>query len=139
MGTTNGTVENCYATDGALEAGGGYADVGGLIGTNASTVTSSYSIGSPAAGPNSDIGGLIGYDTGGEKGEVKNTYWDTTTSGITNLSQGAGNVANDPGIEGKTTTELTTALPKGFNHSIWAENPKINNGLPYLINNPPLD
>jgi hypothetical protein len=28
-------------------------------------------------------------------------------------------------------------LPEGFDPTIWAENPSINNGFPYLIANPP--
>jgi len=28
-------------------------------------------------------------------------------------------------------------LPKGLDKKIWAQNPTINNGLPYLIANPP--
>jgi hypothetical protein len=29
------------------------------------------------------------------------------------------------------------ALPEGFQPSVWGQNPKINNGLPYLLTNPP--
>jgi hypothetical protein len=50
---------------------------------------------------------------------------------------GAGNIANDPGITGQTTAQLQAGLPAGFDPSIWAEDPGINNGLPYLIANPP--
>jgi hypothetical protein len=59
-----------------------------------------------------------------------------TTSKI-KKNQGAGNIADDPGIKGKTTQQLQSGLPKGFDPKIWAENPKINGGLPYLIANPP--
>jgi hypothetical protein len=137
LGVNAGTIEDCYATGAASEIGGDYAEVGGLVGTNISAVDFSYSTGNPTAGADSDIGGLIGYDIGGEKGDVKDTYWDTTTSGIANLSQGAGNIANDPGIKGTTTAQLQAKLPKGFDRLIWAENPKFNNALPYLIANPP--
>jgi hypothetical protein len=64
-------------------------------------------------------------------------YWDTTTSGITNPDQGAGNVDDDPGLSALTTQQLQAGLPAGFDPAIWAENPKINNGLPYLMANPP--
>jgi hypothetical protein len=47
---------------------------------------------------------------------------------------GDGNVA---GITGLTTAQFQSGLPTGFDPKIWAENPNINNGLPYLINNPP--
>ena len=73
----------------------------------------------------------------GEGGTISDLYWDTSTSGITNLSQGAGNIANDPGITGETTTQLQAGLPTGFDPTIWAENTNINGGLPYLIANPP--
>jgi hypothetical protein len=81
------------------------------------------------------VGGFLGDDDSG--GGLSRDYWDTTTSGITNLSQGAGNIANDPGITGETTTQLQSGLPTGFDPAIWAENPNINGGLPYLIANPP--
>jgi hypothetical protein len=129
-----GQVLNCYAT-GAETISGSYSSVGGLIGVNYSAVSGAYSTGTPAAGgDNGDVGGLIGQAV---DGDLSNNYWDTTTSGITNLSQGAGNIANDPGITGETTAQLQAGLPAGFDPSIWAENPAINNGLPYLIANPP--
>ncbi|HEY1614444.1 MAG TPA: hypothetical protein VGF97_12205 [Rhizomicrobium sp.] len=70
-------------------------------------------------------------------GRLLLTYRDTTSSGLTNLSQGAGNIANDPGITGETTAQLQTGLPAGFDWSIRAENSSIAGGLPYLIANPP--
>jgi hypothetical protein len=39
---------------------------------------------------------FLGYDYG--DGSLSNEGWCTTSSGITDPSQGAGNVANDPGI-----------------------------------------
>ena len=68
---------------------------------------------------------------------IADTYWDTDTSGITDPSQGAGNIANDPGITGLTTQQFQSGLPTGFDPKIWAEKSTINNGLPYLIANPP--
>jgi hypothetical protein len=59
-----------------------------------------------------------------------------TTSGIGD-AQGAGNIAHDPGIKGLTTTQLQAGLPHGFDHSIWAQDAKINDGFPYLRGNPP--
>ena len=81
-------------------------------------------------------GGLIGYDYV-SPGDLSSTYWDTTTSGITNASQGAGFPANDPGIKAKTTTQLKSALPNGFSSAIWGESAPINGGLPYLLSLPP--
>jgi hypothetical protein len=128
-------VNNCYAA--GSSADGGIAYVGGLIGVNDEIVTNSYSTGVPSAAHGGDVGGLIGDDTS-PQGDLQNTYWDITTSGI-GKAQGAGNIPNDPGIQGKTTAQLQAKLPKGFDATIWAEDPKINNGMPYLINNPPVN
>jgi hypothetical protein len=72
-----------------------------------------------------------------ESGSLTDAYWDTTTSGITNPSQGAGTPANDPGITGLTTDQLQSGLPAGFDPSVWGESANINNGMPYLLANPP--
>ena len=82
------------------------------------------------------IGGLLGYDVP-TKHSNTSAYWDTDTSGVTNLSQGAGNIRNDKGITGMTTKQLQSGLPTGFDPKIWGEDSNINNGLPYLIANPP--
>ncbi|HEY3638947.1 MAG TPA: GLUG motif-containing protein [Rhizomicrobium sp.] len=131
VGWNVGDLENCYATGASADSGDGY--VGGLIGVNIQTVSYSYSTGMPVAGANGYIGGLIGYDVS-DQGSLHDTYWDMTTSGA---SQGAGNVVNDQGIKGETTSQLQKKLPKGFDPGVWALSKKINNGLPYLINNPP--
>jgi hypothetical protein len=107
---------------------------GGLIGKNAGSISESYSTGRVSG--TAYKGGLIGYDDSVE-GSVTSTYWNTTTSGITNLSQGAGNIANDPGIAGLTTKEFRSGLPGGFSNKMWREKRKINGGLPYLSTNPP--
>ena len=135
VGFSSGPTINCYAT--GNENIGASTGVGGLIGYNAYSVTSSYSIGAPTA-QGGAIGGSMGFDQSGSNGgEITNDYWDTTTSGITDPSQGAGNIQNDPGITGETTAQLQAGLPAGFDPTIWAESPSINGGLPYLIANPP--
>ena len=117
--------------------GGNYSRVGGLVGQNSSTISASYSTGAVKGGQTGSIvGGLIGYDSA-QAGSLSNTYWDTDTSGITNLSQGAGNIANDPGITGLTTAQFQSGLPAGFDPKIWAEKTNIIDGLPYLLANPP--
>jgi methionine salvage enolase-phosphatase E1 len=111
---------------------------GGLLGVNEATqalnVSQVYSTGSVAQ--TGTFGGLIGQDQV-HSGNISDAYWDETTSGVTNSSQGAGTPANDPGIAGLSNTQLTSALPTGFDPAIWAQSPSINNGLPYLIANPP--
>jgi len=125
-GTDAGTVDNSYST-GAVA---GYVS-GGLIGgdTVSSALENSYSTG--AVDPFNNEGGGFGCDVNQE--DVANDYWDTTTSGMT-VATCNGNFS---GITGLTTQQFQSGLPSGFDSSIWAENPSINGGLPYLINNPP--
>jgi hypothetical protein len=140
VGYNGGDVQNCYANVSVSANGkGGYALAGGLIGWNFLNISSSYSTGAlVASGAGNEIGGLIGLDESQTNGgSIEAAYWDTTTSGITDPGQGAGNIPNDPGIEGETSKQLRGNLPNGFDPSIWAEDKKINNGFPYLINNPP--
>jgi hypothetical protein len=107
----------------------------GLSEGTGTTITSSYSTGAVVGNDSQYVGGFVGYDD--SSGDISESYWDVDTSGITDLSQGAGNVSNDPGITGLTSVQLQSGLPAGFDPSIWAENPEINGGLPYLIANPP--
>ena len=78
----SGTVTASYAT-GPVS---GDTNVGGLIGSNGSggQATASYATG-PVSG-NTDVGGLIGHNAG----VVSASYWDTSTSGRTTGSGGAG-------------------------------------------------
>jgi hypothetical protein len=94
----------------------------------------SYSTGSPSNDGGQYVGGLLGYDAGGG---YEDDYWDRTTSGIEDKSQGAGNVPNVPSIKGLTSKRLRHGLPPGFDPAVWVENPNINDGFPYLIANPP--
>jgi hypothetical protein len=129
-------ISNSYAT-GSVSGVAGSTDVGGLIGINDtfnSTISSSYSTGAVTGGAGSSVGGLIGVD---DAQLNTDTYWDTDTSGITNLSQGAGSPANDPGITGLTTAQFQSGLPAGFDPAIWTENSNVNGGLPYLRTNRP--
>jgi hypothetical protein len=138
-GVDSGPVTNSYATGNVT--GGDEADVGGLIGINKiptssfNTISASYSRGAVAGGTGSELGGLLGIDDG--PGRVSDCYWETTTSGITSPSQGAGNISNDTGITGLSTSQLQSGLPTGFSSTIWGENSKINGGLPYLLALPP--
>jgi hypothetical protein len=108
------TVTNSYAT-GSVTDGADY--VGGLIGYNEGTISSSYSTGHINGTTGSLVGGVIGYD-GSLSGSLDATYWDLDTSGITDPSQGAGNIANDPGITGLTTAQFQSGLPAGFEPTV---------------------
>jgi len=133
-----GQLQDTYAM-GAL-AGGNSAVVGGLVGSNqnfgpyAPTIARSYSTGAVTAGSSATIGGVIGQDIA--QVNTSDAYWDLDTSGISDPSKGAGNVANDPGITGLTTTQFQSGLPAGFSNSVWAQSPTANGGFPYLLANP---
>jgi hypothetical protein len=131
---TNGPILNSYSTGAAVAGSNSY--VGGFAGYNDGTIQYAYSTGAPSGGTGAYVGGFVGYDAAAAGG-LTDAYWDTDTSGIANLSQGAGNTANDPGITGLTTAQLQSGLPQGFDRAIWGENPNINDGLPYLLANPP--
>ena len=135
VGDVYGTIDQSYATGAVV--GGQRADVGGFAGANTdATISQSYATGAVTGRTKSTIGGFVGADDSDGSG-ITFSYWDTDTSGITNLSQGAGNIPNDPGITGLTTAQFQAGLPPGFDPSIWAESANINGGLPYLIANPP--
>lgn len=124
------SIANCYAT-GATQ-GGVNSTVGGMLGTNDGAVNTSYSTGPVASGSGNAVGGFVGNDVGSP--DLVDDYWDIDTSG---QSHGAGNNTADPGITGLTTAEFQAGLPSGFDPAVWAEDPGINGGLPYLIGNPP--
>ena len=164
LGTATGTIGLDYSTVSVTVGKNSYG--GGLVGyDNSSGIGSTYATGSVNGGKGSYVGGLIGYSNqvanadsystgavtataggvaGGLIGQVgsgsqtmTDNYWDTTTTGISSASQGAGSPANEPGITGLTTTQLQSGLPAGFSPGTWGENPTINGGLPYLIALPP--
>jgi|HubBroStandDraft_2_1064218.scaffolds.fasta_scaffold17381_2 hypothetical protein len=125
------TIINSYATGAVQSIRKSGSSTGGLVGFTNGVVENSYSIGAVEPG-GTYVGGSIGDDESAS-GSVVDSYWDTSTSGITNLSRGAGNVSNDPGITGLTTAQLQSALPTGFDPSIWGESTTVNGGLPYLL------
>jgi hypothetical protein len=127
-------ISDSYATGSV--SGQQSTEDGGLSGHNEGTVAQVYSTGAPSGGAGSYVGGLLGYDVPRKHSNTA-AYWDTDTSGITNLSQGAGNITNDKGITGLTTQQFQSGLPAGFDPNIWAEDSGINHGFPYLITNPP--
>ncbi|HEY3777022.1 MAG TPA: hypothetical protein VGL35_03095 [Rhizomicrobium sp.] len=128
-----GSVVNSYATGnarGGHVSKSSYTYVGGLIGFNYNgSESTSYSTGVAHGRSGAFVGGFFGAD----EGSANSSYWDTTTSGT---KKGAGD-GNESGITGLTTTQLQSGLPQGFDPNVWAQHPKINNGLPYLISNPP--
>ncbi len=130
------TITNSYSTATVEKnGGGGPDDLGGLVGKfDGGTIASSWSSGGVAKKKREVRGGFVG-SIG--NATVTAGYWDLTTSGVNVRSQGAGNVANYPGITGLKSVEFKAGLPAGFDPAIWAENSGINDGYPYLIANPP--
>lgn len=114
-----------YAT-GAV-SGGAPSSIGGFIWQNIGNAGTSYSIGHVSAGRK--VGGFAAV----LNGQFQNDDWDLDTSG-SNQATGDGNVN---GVTGLTDAHLKSALPSGFDSEIWAIDPEINNGYPYLIANPP--
>jgi hypothetical protein len=135
-----GQITDSYALGAVTDGGPGGDDsyIGGLLsGNGGATITSSYAAGkvtAPDSGCNGSadcVGGLYGMD---DYNSNAHAYWDTSTTGA---DVAAGNEASDPGTKGLKNKTFIAKLPKGFSKKIWAQNPSINNGLPYLIANPP--
>jgi hypothetical protein len=155
-----GVINECYAT-GAVTGTGFESVVGGLVGTNTfshgyGVVQDSYSHGSVTGGIESDVGELVGFndtaklllgygtgklkggknaaiggDVGSNQGTVTSSYWDITTTLLTN---GAGK-GTETGMHYKGDAELKSGtLPAGFGAKIW----KAKKGqYPYLLAIPP--
>ncbi len=122
IGANSGAlVSNCYAT-GAVLGTRFTPNIGGLVGVNYLSISTSYSTGNVSGPPGSSIGGLVGADDS-PSNSIADAYWDTTTSGVTNPGEGAGNRSNDPGITGLTTSQLQSGLPTGFDASVWGQSP----------------
>jgi hypothetical protein len=125
---------NSYATGSATVTGTKGNRAGGLIGLDTGVIRDSWSSGAVVGGSANHIGGVAGVVSSATSTAV---YWDLDTSGISDPSKGAGNKPNAPGLTGLTTAQFQSGLPTGFDPSVWAQSPSINNGYPYLIANPP--
>jgi hypothetical protein len=125
VGYFNGHAQNSYATGNVS----GPATVGGFVGENDfHQLDHNYAIGHVQGG--GSTGGFAGCDMY----PASFDYWDTDTAGVT---QGVGSCADSDQTIGLTTAQFQSGLPNGFDPAIWAEDPGINNGFPYLIANPP--
>ncbi len=127
-GVNQGAIVAAYATGAVSDSGSG-AFAGGLVGYNFGTIDQTYAVGLVSGATRPHTGGLVGVDES-TPGSITNSYWNIETSGITPLSRGAGNVANDSGITGEETAKLQQALPNGFDDTIWAIVPGLS--YPYL-------
>ena len=113
---TNCTISSCYSRGNVI--GDQYS--GGLAGSNSGTINKSYCAASLLGG--CFTGGVTGQNTG----SIINSLWDMDASGQTYSSGGIG----------KTTEEMktqSTYTDTGWDFStIWAMDPAINDGYPYL-------
>jgi hypothetical protein len=132
MAQYSASITNSYSTGNvsAETYQGGFAG-SQAAGTNPTSIVNSYSTGSVSTGEY--LGGFVGDNQEAANQGYADAYWNVTTSGTTN-GTGTGNAAT---VTGLTTAQLQSGLPAGFDPTIWAENPSINNGFPYLIANPP--
>ncbi|MBV9571230.1 MAG: hypothetical protein JO056_08320 [Alphaproteobacteria bacterium] len=122
IGKNSGQIVDSYAL--GPVSGNSSAVIGGLVGSHSGgSVKLSYSIGQVSGGSAGDAGGLIGKSGA----QTDQSYWDIDTSGRT---QSAGGI-------GLSDAQLRSGLPDGFDPKIWASDPNVNNGYPYLLANPP--
>jgi hypothetical protein len=136
VGDNGYMISNSYSTGSVTGASG--ASVGGFAGYNSHAIATSYSRGAVTGNSVAYLGGFVGYDDHNfSSAVITDSYWDLTTSGVKNKSQGAGNVSNDSGITGLTSARLRSGLPSGFLASIWGESANVNRGMPYLLALPP--
>jgi hypothetical protein len=137
-GEHQASVTNSYAIV-DLKSSANTQFYGGLIGDIGAqtSVTGSYSASRIAKHkPYGQYnGGVVGLSNA-PADAFTNCYWDID-SGVSDPSQGAGNIKNDPGLTGLSDSQLKSGLPSGLDPKIWASDPKINNGYPYLLANPP--
>jgi len=121
-------VANCYSRAN-ITIDGNVNRIGGLIGIlNARDVNDSYYTGNLNISgiSNTHIGGLIGKKE--DTSVVNYSYWNTQTSGYSSSAGGLG----------RTTTQMTypydsnTYVGWDF-ENVWAIDPTINDGYPYLL------
>jgi filamentous hemagglutinin family protein len=121
-GSTLSQVSNSYST---ASVNGGDV-VGGLIGENyyGGTLHNTYSSGSVTG--TSETGGLVGR----ELGSVNNSFWDTTTSGITTSAAGIGSTTSQLETQSYILANSPVSPTWDFT-SIWTTNGDTT--LPQLI------
>jgi len=112
---------------------------GGLIGHISDDTTIQYCYATSADSPFGNTYGLVGRFAGNVP--IANSFWDSQATGI---SIAVGNFPDNTGYNsrGKTTAQMKQAqtyTSDGWDFSsIWAIDPDINDGYPYLRSIPPL-
>jgi hypothetical protein len=125
------SITHVYST-GSVSSSGYSGGLGAV--SDGASFDQAYSIGAVTTQGSDPPGGLI---AGDYSATFSASVWDMDTSGITNPAQGAGNIADVPGITGLSDAALKSGLPSGFDPVVWGQNPSINGGYPYLLANPP--
>ncbi|HEY4697076.1 MAG TPA: YDG domain-containing protein, partial [Gallionella sp.] len=105
-----GTITDTYAT-GNVSGGAGSNNIGGLLGQNSGTVSTSYSIGGVSG--TLSVGGLVGNNTG----TIGNSYWDNQLSGQT-AGIGAGVIAGATGLTTALTMQQSSFIGFDFTN-VW--------------------
>lgn len=129
VGSSNGTLRDVYSA--SSTSGGTY--VGGIAGGNFGLIDRGYAVGSVSG--NSLSGGLVGRgsDSAGH-GTLQNSFWNVTTTGQSGAC--GENSSGTCSATGLTTAQMKTSTPftaAGWDFTnIWAIDPAINNGYPYL-------
>lgn len=123
---SGGQVSDSYALGDVSSAE--QSSVGGLIGENHIRARASYASGHVTGGSFSNVGGA--YGTSAHKSKF--VYWNADTGGPIGVGMG-----NSNGVTGLTAALFKAALPDGFGDGAWAQDGAINNGFPYLVDNPP--
>lgn len=129
------TVSDSYATGTVKTADADNTDdAGGLVGYASVALATSYSTGRLSKSETAIVGGSVGVINRKQGGKAIDIYWDRGTA---HTHKGVGD-GPKKGVMGLTDAELKSDLPAGFDPNVWAEDPNINNGYPYLIANPPV-
>ncbi len=113
----DGSLTNVYAT-GAVN---GTYYIGGLVGGSyGGTISYAYASGAVTGGIDPNTGASFRGGLSGLNGNISNSYWNTTTTGIANTYTNGG----------LTTAQLTAGLPGTFDSSVWGN--ASNQTTPYL-------
>jgi len=108
-GTNFGDISNCY-NEGDISGAG---STGGLVGQNSDPLINSYSIGQISKVGN--YGALVGYNNG----QISDSFWDTTVTGIA-IGYSAASTGTATNVLGLTTPQM------------WTDTVYINSGWDFL-------
>ncbi len=141
-GSNYGQIRNSYSK-GQLDLSGENLPSGGLVGINLGSVNNCYSI--TIVNVVSSVlsyGGFVGVDNAiyiseAGPGIMTSCFWDIETSG---QSAGIGD-GSSAGLTGLATAQMKTqSTYSGWDFdTVWAIDPDINDGYPYLREVPPLE